>query len=165
MCRSLITSAVFAMLFGCGGHFANGVFTKSDTRYRVGVLSDRWQQLKLADNDLAFVANDSPHALAVNATCEGYEDASLKVLTRHLLMGFTQPQTVSQDSTPLDGREALRTHLTALMDGVPVELVLVVLKKDHCVYDFTYLSPVGRQAEREYDFDQLVAAFTTEPRS
>ncbi|MBX7116733.1 MAG: hypothetical protein K1X64_20575 [Myxococcaceae bacterium] len=155
--------AILALFVGCGGHFANGVYTKGHLRYRVGVLSDQWKQLKLDDNDLAFVATDSPHAVAVNATCEAYEDASLKVLTRHLMMGFTQPETLSQESVPLDGREALRTHVTALMDGVPVELVLVVLKKDNCVYDFTYLSPVGRLADRESEFDRLVAAFSTEP--
>jgi hypothetical protein len=74
-------------------------------------------------------------------------------------MGFTDRQTVSQSRGTLDGREALRTQLAARLDGVPVELVLVVMKKDGCVYDFTYLSPVGRLAERVAAFDRLLADF------
>lgn len=46
--------------------------------------------------------------------------------------------------------------------GVPVELVLVVLKKDNCVYDFSYVSPLGRAAEHLSDFEALLRSFHEE---
>ena len=63
----------------------------------------------------------------------------------------------------MDGREALESRVEAKLDGVPVDLVLVVMKKDGCIYDFTYVSPPGRVDERKRDFDQLVKNFKTEP--
>jgi hypothetical protein len=55
---------------------------------------------------------------------------------------------------PLDGREALRSHVVAKLDGVPRELLLTVMKKDGCVYDFALVAPPGGgfgQAHQAYD--------------
>jgi hypothetical protein len=84
------------------------------------------------------------------------------VLTRHLLMGFTEREELSQQLITLDGREALRSRHAAKMDGVPVELELVVLKKDGCVFDFTYVAPPGQAQARMSDFDGLLAGFRAE---
>ena len=80
-------------------------------------------------------------------------------------MGFTERETVSQQLITLDGREGLRSHVTAKLDGVPVEMVMLVMKKQGCVYDFTYLSPRGQLAARLDAFEQLVAQFHTEKAS
>ena len=77
-------------------------------------------------------------------------------------MGFTERQELSQQLVPLDGREALRSRHTAKLDGVPVELELVVLKKDGCVFDFTYVAPPGQAEARMPDFDALLAGFHAE---
>ncbi len=79
-------------------------------------------------------------------------------------MGFTERQEQSQrSSSSLDGREALRSRYLARLDGVPVELELVVLKKDNCVFDFTYVAPPGAGRSRAWpDFDTLLAGFRTE---
>ncbi|MGV3624058.1 MAG: hypothetical protein ACO1OB_24790 [Archangium sp.] len=158
---SLVRSglALLALTSACAGTLSNGVYRQGDVRYRIGAIPAGWQAVGLEGNDLAFQSLDSPHSVAVNATCEDHDDPPLDVLTRHLLMGFTERETVSQRVEALDGRDALRTRVTAKLDGVPVELILVVLKKNGCVYDFTYLSPVGRGAERVAVFDQLLAQF------
>ena len=63
----------------------------------------------------------------------------------------------------MDGREALRTHLLAKLDGVPREILLQILKKDDCVYDFGLITPTGGAFESALgDFDQLLAGFTTD---
>lgn len=152
--------AVLALTTACAGTLKNGIYREGDVRYRVGSIPAGWKAVGLSGNDLAYQSLDSPHSVAINATCEDHDDPPLDVLTRHLLMGFTERETLSQEVEALDGRDALRTRVTAKLDGVPVELVLVVLKKDGCVYDFTYLSPVGRGAERVAVFDQLLAQFS-----
>jgi hypothetical protein len=132
-------------------------------RYRIGEVPAGWQQVSLSGNDLAFLSRSSGHSLAINATCEDTDDPTLPVLTRHLLMGFTARATVDETTVSLDGREGLRSHVTARLDGVPVELLLLVLKKDGCVYDFTYLSPQGRFEEQRSAFEGLLAGFHVEP--
>ncbi len=166
-----MTRACFGLLIAAGlcsgcrhGELKNGVFAKSGVRYRVGEVPPSFKQVGLNDNDLAFVAKDSPHSMALNSTCEGYSDASLQVLTQHLLMGFTDRQLVSHEVRPMDGRESLRSHYIAKLDGVPIELLLVVLKKNGCVYDFTYLSPRGRFEEKLSSFELLLDQFRTEGR-
>ncbi|HME90251.1 MAG TPA: hypothetical protein VKE49_02425 [Myxococcaceae bacterium] len=165
MTRALVAVLIAGGLCGCRhGELKNGIYSKSGLRYRVGEVPTDWKQLNLRENDLAFVSDDNAHSMAVNATCEGYEDAPLPVLTQHLLMGFTDRQLVHQETRPMDGRESLRSHYIAKLDGVPVELLLVVLKKDGCVYDFTYVSPKGRFEEKLADFERMVDQFKTEGR-
>ena len=148
-----------------GVRFDQQVLTKPGVRYRVGELSPGWERVKVSSNDLAWFVEDTGHALQVNSTCKGHEDAPLDVLTRHLLMGFTDRHEVETQQVVVDEREALRSRFIARMDGVPVDLVFVVLKKDNCVYDFSYVSPLGRYEERLMDFESLVHGFRAEGSS
>ncbi|XXF78407.1 hypothetical protein P2318_01235 [Myxococcaceae bacterium GXIMD 01537] len=143
--------------------FEDSVLAKPQVRYRVGELPPGWRRVVLADNDLAFTEDGhTGRAIAVNATCEGHDDPPLPVLLRHLLMGFTEREEKEQRMMVLDGREALRARYTAKLDGVPVELDLVVLKKDGCVHDFSYVAPVGQADARRADFDAVLAGFHAE---
>jgi hypothetical protein len=163
MTRKLLWSLPLAALVAsCTHNLKDGVFEKGDIRYSVGALPEGWKQIRLAENDLAFVAEGAPQSIAVNSTCENYDDAPLEVLTQHLLMGFTERTRLEQVAGMMDGRESLRSHYTAKLDGVPMELLLVVLKKDGCVYDFTYLAPPARFEERQGVFDQLLSNFHAE---
>ena len=155
---------LLAPLVGChrGVRFEEQVFSKPGVRYHVGALPPGWERVKLSQDDLAWYTGRTGHALSVNATCGEYEDAPLDVLTRHLVMGFTERLEVEQHKVVLDEREALRTRYRAKLDGVPVELLLLVLKKNQCIYDFTYVAPLGRYEERLADFEALVRGFHTE---
>ncbi|PTL84776.1 hypothetical protein DAT35_06860 [Vitiosangium sp. GDMCC 1.1324] len=145
--------------------FEDHVLSKPGVRYRVGALPPVWERVKLSNNDLAWYTEDTGHALSVNATCQERKDAPLDVLTRHLLIGFTERQEVAHQTVVLDEREALRSHYQAKLDGVPVELLLLVMKKDGCVYDFTYVAPLGRFEDRVADFESLVGGFHSERTS
>ncbi|MGQ0507790.1 MAG: hypothetical protein ACT4TC_21010 [Myxococcaceae bacterium] len=156
-----------AWIIGAGcSHSAlhDGRFQKGDVRYRVGPLPETWRQVRFAENDLAFVSKDGPQSIAINSTCEDHADPPLEVLIQHLLVGFTDRQRLDQTEGMLDGRESLTSHFTAKLDGVPMELLLVVMKKDGCIYDFTYLSPPARFEDHRAVFNALVQAFHAEPR-
>lgn len=154
---------LLASLMGCRRvSFEDSVLSKPEVRYRVGTLPKYWRRVWLEGNDLAFSEEGTGRALSVNATCKGHDDPPLPVLTRHLLMGFTERQELTSFLIAMDGREALRSRYLAKMDGVPVELELVVLKKDNCVFDFSYVAPPGLAAERMPDFDALLAGFESE---
>ena len=149
------------LLAACHGGFKDGVFVKDGVRYEVKPPPETWRQVSLEGNDLAFVAPGSGHSIAVNSTCRDTGDPPLEVLVMHLLIGFTDRVRVSQEPGMLDGRASLAARYTAKLDGVPVELFLVVTKKDGCVYDFSYVSPEGRFDEQRAAFDSLVAHFKT----
>lgn len=154
---------LLALASGCShAELRDGVFNKPNVRYRIGELPAPWRRLSLRENDIAWTLPGDAHSIAVNSTCQGHEDAPLPVLTRHLLVGFTDQQLVEQQTTTLDGREALRSRYRAKLDGVPIELLVVVLKKNGCVYDFTYVSALGRFEERAADFERLIQQFKSE---
>ncbi|MCK8501451.1 hypothetical protein [Myxococcus fulvus] len=160
---TLLLVLLLASCVGCRRvSFEDSVLSKPDVRYRVGELPKHWRRVWLDGNDLAFAEEGTGRALSINATCEGHDDPPLPVLTRHLLMGFTERQEVAQSVVAMDGREALRSRYLAKLDGVPVELELVVLKKDNCVFDFSYVAPPGLAMERMADFDALLAGFESE---
>lgn len=161
----LVPALVLAVLaVGCGGgpHLVGRDYRDDEAHYRIGALGAGWTPVAVRDNDIAF-HNESLQAIVqVNATCDPSGDIPLTVLTNHLLAGFTQRQTLSEDLLPLDGREALRTHVVALLDGVPREMLIFVLKKNECVYDLVLITPQGEAFGRAQTvFESFVAGFTT----
>jgi len=150
---------------GCGssGSLRGQVYEDSEARYRVGELGASWESLPLAQNDLAWREPSTGAIVQVNSTCDPFQDVPLTSLTNHLLIGFTDRDRRSSDLVPLDGREALRSHIVASLDGVPRELLLYVLKKDECTYDFALIAPPGDAYTRaEQEFERFVGAFTTD---
>jgi hypothetical protein len=150
------------LLLACSG-LDHGVFVKDHLRYRVAApTGPGWRLASMQDNDLAWVSSDDGEMLAMNATCADHGDPSLEVLTSHLLLGFTDREQEEQRTETVDGREALRSRYRARLDGVPVDLELLVLKKNGCVHDFTFVAPLGLRAVHRAAFDALVAGFKQE---
>lgn len=137
------------------------------TRYHVGALPDAWRPIDVGgQNDVAFTAERLDAVVQANARCDAADnDVPIESLTQHLLIGFTERAVQDEATQPMDDREARFTHIVAKLDGVPRELVLVVLKKDGCVYDLSLVAPHdGRFASARPDFDAFVRAFHAEPR-
>ncbi|MFW5924965.1 MAG: hypothetical protein ACOCV4_02300 [Myxococcota bacterium] len=158
-----------AWLSGCGsaGHLEGQVFHGQDATYRVGHLGSDWKRLDVeGQNDLAFALPSQAAIIQVNASCDPALDIPLEALTKHLLIGFTDRDVRSQERVPMAAREALRTHATAKMDGVPRELIFHVLKKDGCVYDFALVAPPGeRFTQAREAYEGFVGGFETRRRS
>lgn len=162
--RAARALALLLVLSSCAGALREGVFTKDQVRYRLTEPdSARWRRFELSGNDLAWVAPGTGQLLAVNATCRDHEDPPLEVLTNHLLLGFTERERVTQRVRSVDGREALHSTWRANLDGVPVDLELLVLKNG-CVHDFSAVAPRGQGASLSSVFAALVDGFSQESR-
>lgn len=162
--RALALS-LFVSVLGCGGgaSFMGGVYRDAEATYRVGELGAGWESVRMPQNDLAWHNASLGAIVQVNATCDPFTDVPLPSLTNHLLIGFTDREMLSSDPVDLDDREALRSHVVASLDGVPRELLLFVLKKDECTYDFALIAPTGESyAAAEPVFERFVASFSTE---
>lgn len=156
--RRLAPALVLAFA-ACAG-LRDGYYVKGPLKYRVVEPPAPWRQVGFSDNDLAW--DNGGSVISINATCEGHGDPSLEVLTRHLLFGFTEATLVERKTEPLDGREGLWSHYQAKLDGVPVELELLVLKKNGCVHDFSRVAPAGDFERDRAPFTALVQGFTAE---
>jgi len=159
-----LSACVGLMLLGaCAASLRDGQFGKDGVRYRVVAPAESaWRRIEFAENDLAWAANGSGHLIAMNATCKDHGDPTLEVLTSHLLLGFDERTLTSRTPETIDGRAALRSFYDVSIDGVPAEVEVVVLKKNGCVHDFTYVSPRGARATAQATFDALVSGFLQE---
>lgn len=152
-------------VLGCGGGgtLSGGVYRDAEARYHVGELGAGWTRIAIRQNDLAWHSEELGAIVQVNATCDPFQDVPLTSLTNHLLIGFTDREYVSSDTVPLDSREALRSRVRATLDGVPRELLLYVMKKDECTYDFALIAPPGASYEQaEPVYERFISEFTTE---
>lgn len=134
------------------GYKNNTVFLKQGS-YRVGELPHHWRQVHFKYKTLLFRHLETQASISTNAVCgESTEDASLQVLTRHLYNGIDQVKIESQAEKPLDGRSSLWTVWGGQMDGVPVKIETVSIKKNECLFDFYYvaLPPDFEKGQKEF---------------
>ncbi len=161
--RRLSACVGLMLLAACAAGLREGQFSKDGVRYRVVAPAEpAWRRIEFAENDLAWTAKGSGHLISINATCKDHGDPSLEVLTGHLLIGFDERTLTSRKPETIDGRAALRSFYEVSIDGMPAEVEVVVLKKNGCVHDFTYVSPRGARATQQATFDALVSGFTQE---
>ena len=153
---------------GCGAvaSFENGVYTGKDARYRVGPLDEAggWKRVASTPADLTF-RHAGGGVIAAIGSCHQLEDVSLEVLTNHLLLGFDERHVTRQSVVVLDGRRALKSRVDGRIDGVPVRLELVVVRKDDCTYDLQLVAGPEVFEARSSDFERFVAAFKALGRS
>ena len=153
------------MATGCAttGTLQNSVYRGTETSYHIGPVGPDWQRVSVnRQNDLAWHNSSKGALMHVDSRCDPSLDIPLTALRAHLMIGFTKREVVSEETIPMDDREALRTHFTANLDGVPRELLMQILKKDDCVYDFALIAPPGAPFEEALgDFDAFVDGFHT----
>ena len=140
---------------GHGEAFEGGVLHKGELAVRVGPVPEPWRRVSIEGADLAY--RDEAHDASVlfDVRCARGSDAPLTVLTEHLIMGTTDRDFVTQDTVPLDRREALHTLMRAKLDGVPMQYDIYVMKKDGCVYDMVYVAPPARFTAGAPDFERF----------
>lgn len=140
----------------CGSaHWRSGRYDNGQVHYEIGEPGAGWERLKLADANAAWRNSAHRASLLVNSHCVGVEDASLRVLSRHLWMGMEEAEVLAEREQTIAGRAALETSVRGTLDGVPRQLQLLVLKKDGCVYDLVLEGHPDAFARSLPDFERL----------
>jgi hypothetical protein len=138
--------------------------------YRLGALAPGWRIVRTSGAQIDFFNQALDAVIQGNATCRADNDASpLGALTANLLLGYTERRARSQETIALAGREALETIVEAKLDGVPLLIDLVVLKRNNCIFDLSYAAPINAdapraEAVRAAEFPRFVAGFADERR-
>jgi len=149
-----------SLLAACASSGFDGhVYRSEDVSFKVGPVPSSWRSVSVDGARLAFRDDAASASVQVSGRCgvDG-DDVPLEALTHHLFLLFTSRTLVKQERVTLDGREALRTELRAELDGVPLQYLVYVLKKDGCVYDFIHVSP---NARGRAEFERFVHGFGT----
>jgi hypothetical protein len=159
--RSLLL-AVALLGAGCSATLQGDTVEGKGFAFRVGAIPESWRRLDVSHATLAFRDERDGATVVVNARCglDG-EDVPLESLTKHLFLRFTEREIQDQRVLPFDHREAMRSVVTAKLDGVPMQFDVWVLKKDGCVYDFAYMAAPPRFPRGAEEFDRFVRGFST----
>ena len=160
LAKTLTIPLLAILLADCGtrGTLTGDLYREGSVAFRIGALPPEWRRVRVADGQLAF-HHDAGGTILAHATCEAHGDASLDVLTNHLLFGIEEARERSRTPLSLDGRRALRTRVDGALDGVPIALDLVVLKKDSCTYDLELASSPEVFVRRQADFERFFTGF------
>ncbi|MCH8029941.1 MAG: hypothetical protein IH874_08435 [Candidatus Dadabacteria bacterium] len=134
------------------GELQGRVFISRDTDYEIGELPPGWTRIKVEGGDLAFYNQDIGATITVNSIC-GKPRYSYEAIMDALFIGIKDKEEVSRDEPLIDGERGLGVVVKGVIDGVPVVLRGVVVRKGGCVYDFTYgAMPQGFEVGRgEYE--------------
>ncbi len=149
--------------WGCASSGFDGrVYHDGAMRFRVGQVPSSWRAVDVDGALIAFRDDAANATVALNGRCgvDG-DDVPLSSLTQHLFLEFTDRAPVAQQTLSLDGREALRTEITAALDGVKKRYVVYVMKKDGCVYDFMYIAAAEAERSALPEFQRFVQGFST----
>lgn len=156
--RPVLLLLLLAACAACGhaDAFDNGVLHKGDLTVHVGPVPATWRRVSLEGADLAYRDDARAASAMFDVRCARRDgDAPLSALTAQLIMGTTQRDFVSQETLPLDEREAMHTTLRAKLDGVPLQYDIFVMKKDGCVYDLVYVAEPDQYAAGAADFERF----------
>lgn len=151
--------------FGCGGAQFNGTeYRDKDVAFRLGPVPLNMREVKTDDARVAFQNDQAGATVAIGARCDQEsDDVPLQALVQHLFLQFEDRTILSTNEFSLDGRAALRTELKARLDGVWRHFVVVVMKKDNCVYDFLHVDGGGDSTtlrQSRADFSKMIEGFT-----
>lgn len=172
--RSAWGGVVLGLLFigawlplGCGGgsHFDGVEYRDDRVAFRLGPIPPGSRQIQATEALLAFENDRVGATIAVSARCSlESDDVPLRALVSHLFLQLTDRKVVAEREFQLDGRAALEVEQTASLDGVSRHFVVVVVKKDGCVYDMWHIDRGGAGAElaqARTQFRAMVAGFRT----
>ncbi|WP_156865167.1 hypothetical protein [Pajaroellobacter abortibovis] len=161
----MIRTIAFALLLwmGCSPkrpYYREGVFHIHDAVFQLGQIPPTWTPLSIHEATIGFRDAAQHASVFLYARChQKRDDIPLTVLTNHLLLGTTERDIREQQTIPLDGREALFTHLHAKLDGVEMHYEIYVLKKDDCLYKFIYMRSIQEKEELSEAFKRSVTGF------
>lgn len=161
----VVLAALSAACSGSGVRVEGNQVSAGALRYAFGPVPPTWRPVRVESNDVAWFDPATGGTVHVDHTCDRSMDTPLPALVQHLLIGFTQRETVSEETVPFDRREARHVVVNARLDGVPRSLELWVMKKDGCVYDLGYVAPPERFEAGRPAFDNFVRGFRTERTS
>jgi hypothetical protein len=128
--------------------------------YDLPTLPNAWRPVK-GEHAHHLFHHEKGGAIIANSSCRVSDsDAPLDVLTNHLLFELQDVKERGRRRLVLAGRAALRTSVDATLDGVPIALELVVLKKDGCTVDLHLVTSPEQRDARRADFDRFLERFT-----
>lgn len=135
-----------------------------ENRYIVHPPGPGWHVVEPGGADRAWFNRKLGAVIYTDSNCgPRYDELAAQDLATELVAGLQADERLRNETVTLAGREAvLRVH-NGTVDGIPVQLGLLVVNLDACTYDFTYISPPAHFEEGWGDWQRVWEGFTPTP--
>jgi len=136
------------------------VYLQNRTFYKVGRLPSGWRRMESKARAISFYNEAYKASITTDAFCgKSFSDRPLDTLAGELTSVLSDRTTVSTQDMMLGGRGAKRFLVLGKMDGVPLQMDAVVVKKNSCNFDFVAVMPPDAPADVKQDFEGFFNGF------
>ncbi len=154
----LLSLGLVLSLLSCSFVSNSNIVDKSKS-FEVNFKNSQWTKIDSDKADYAFKHNSTPSILVINSLCQKYDKTSLEQLTDNILAGLQEPAVTEQKKLTLFERESLRTNALGKVDGIETHMLIEVVKKDRCIYDFVLITK-SKKIEKSltHSFSELLGS-------
>ncbi len=168
MRRALSFLALAALVSACPKKTAppkdeEGLYTSRGFKFKHGELPEGWTRAAVDGTALAFDHKKLGATITAFSNCKNVEDISLRALVQQELVGIEKKEVVEKSETPMGDRDAADWVVKGSLDGVEVQMELVVLRTGKCVYDMVLVTSAESFAAARPDFKTFVGGFEVIP--
>lgn len=111
-----------------------------------------WQELGSRGESDRTYRLPSGNKVSVTSFCDRNRDATLRVLTRQVLIGTRNIKVLEEQNILVPNGSGLFTHVQAFAEGKNLFLGIGIVKKSGCVFDFSLVSSNPLTANEKNSF-------------
>lgn len=124
--------------------------------------SGNFEKIKSVQADLAFQDPTTGHTIAMISECSDSLDPSIESLESEITSSIQNAKAISQTEVMTNSRSGRHSLFSGTMDGVPVNIEILVFKKSSCAYTLTLMGrEKGFENQRKY-FENFKKGFKAE---
>ncbi len=112
--------------------------TKSD-KFKYTSPPSPFEKISSEQADLAWQNSHSGNTIALLSECSDSKDPSLQTLEGETIQALTGYQVTKTNNLKFEDRDAMRSEVEGVVDGISVKMNVLTFKKNSCAYTLTYL--------------------------
>jgi hypothetical protein len=138
----------------------------TSARYDLGPAASGWSKVDPGSADRAWHHPGISGTIYADSNCGSrYEDRDLDALADHLTWGIALGDPLREEPMTLDEHAALVRVARGSIDGIAVQVGMMVTKQGECIFDVLYLAPPSTFDQGWPDFTAVVGGFQARGRS
>ena len=118
-----------------------------------------FKEIKAANADRTWLSSSTGNTISYLSECGNTADPSLQILESESLSAISRMTPVSAKGFDFNGRAARESVSSGEVDGVPVQLKLLVFKKNGCNYTLSYGGVLKNFSSEEKYFEDFKKNF------
>lgn len=121
--------------------------------------SSPFQSSSTETSDHLWLSSRTGNSISFLSECKGSEDLNLEQLESDALGALDNVHVLESKKFEYNNREASSTLAEGQVDGVPIKMKVISLKKNNCNYTLVYAAVAKNFAQEIESFESFVRGF------